>query len=300
MKRKNFLRNSTIAVGGAMLPFKNTIAYYDPQWNTLLRIAGYVLPTLVEKGVELIWDKFFKQEEKIAPTIHNTIVQITNVFRYASDPQLSKVSDDYNQHYSRIVRPRIGTVSLNGVGINSNVGDMVQKMNDESQRAITPVHSVKDLHTFDKSIWSRYCDVSNAQNTDSGRIYVQPLDHRPEQYQGVFWMEERFSYLIYEPAWYCWGLPASDPTEYRVSQTLKNDIFYKTGKYTTTDRYFKQEFFFMGENACRNAAQVKKTLWWNHDNALGEYYGLETIKPCGDPTSSCPNDKLDRPAIIKN
>ena len=116
------------------------------------------------------------------------------------------------EHYDDIVIPKLNKSTLNGIGYGPSDTKLRTVMNDFNEKASTPVHNVKDLATFKEPIWTKYCDLANFQTSElNDRIYVNPIDSCPDKYKEVFWIDQKHSFLLYDPKWYCWGLPCSNP-----------------------------------------------------------------------------------------
>jgi len=279
LNRRNFIQNSAFATMGLYTsPFwtKSLLASPAPK-PYLARILGYLIPFVVE-GIDILYDMY--QDNSQPDVIVNQ--SIVNIYNNSYD-----ISEGYRAHYTNAVKPYLDTAKLNGVGYYDDDDQVRSVMNDYSSKASTPLHSIRNVKHFNRNTWEQYCDISDLViSRGDSRVYVTPRDQRPAHLKGTFWIEDRFAYLIYNPTYYCKGLPTENRQLHFVDDNLGRKIKEKTGKITSTRQFYTQQWCYWGSN-CNGAEADYHTIYWGHDQAIKEYYGLGVIKGCGDPTIHC-------------
>jgi len=280
---------SILGLGTATMPLQ-ALSPLTPRAG---KLAGYLIPYLINPALKTLFETFFGEKGNTTST---GIVQ-KGIFNInTGDYQVSKA---YKEHYEMIVRPAINKQRLNGVGLNGDNYDLKKSMNDDRAKASTPVHAIKDLKHFDRQIWSTYCDIADLQGSDySDKIYINPQDNRPDKYKGTTWIFKRHSYLMYNPKYYCFGLPIENPQLHNIDYELRKKVYQKTLLQTTGSHYYTQRYFFQGAGVCNNPQEKITTIYWDHDDAIRKYFNLKKIRPCGDPTIECATDNhIARPDI---
>ena len=312
--RRNFIRQSFYAGTGLVLPSyllwgcgnsgansPNTIISSQsptihPQiqqanlFGGVSKVVGYLIPVLIEQGVKKLFDSFGTDSSSDHPS--SVVDQSINIF---SNGQY-EVSASYKNHYNKIVSSKLGTERLNGVGFLGEDTTIKSTMNDMNARATSPIHSVKDLNTFNVNSWNSYCDLSDLQTDDSGRVYVTPRDDRQAQWKDTFFVTQELAYLLYNPLYYCHGLPIENPQIYQIDDRFKRDVYQRTGLTTSKNSYSTQKFYFHGTNCKDLKSKEPETIYFGVDDALHAYFNLSTLKPCGD----CKGDGIGRPNMDRH
>lgn len=286
MNRRTFISTSSTASLGALLPF-NSFSRSPEKDDSWGRALGFLIPILIDKGIDALFDAY---EKWTSPQfVVDESIRIIN----------ENHNGDYNSYYNTNIRPRLGKKSLNGQGYREIDGDIRSKMHGKYKYATTPVHSIRDFadsndieKNFDPDLWSNFCDNSNLQVDDIGNVEVSPTDNRPIDYKGVFTVYSDQSYLIYDPNYFCVGLPTEDPVRHSINGTLFRDIRDKTGIKPTVESYYTQHFHYQGES-CKPLGGNQRTIYWGYDDAISKYCGLTDIETCGDPSDNC-KDGTDR------
>ncbi len=303
MNRQDFLRTSGLASLGLFLPKFMFSAELSPT-NSLNSLNGFMLPTLLSgDGGKL--DTLFKGflpgglgSSKTAAELFDK--GISHVLSSSNPNQ--KIASAYKTHYELIISKLKGTKDLNGMGYTAENLHMAALMSNHKVLADTPIHHVRDLGSFNPTDWSNYCDVADLQivTTPEGkqRAYVSPKDNRAEEYrkQPTFWVESELLHLLYNPVYYCYGLPIQNPQLITIDENTLMKIVKKTGKKASeikTD-YYQQQFYYHGgdKGGCKELKELQNkvhTIWWGHDDAVGDFYELKPLEGCGDPTNNCNN-----------
>jgi hypothetical protein len=164
--------------------------------------------------------------------------------------------------------------------VNGKIRDV---MDTHSKTAVTPAYAHKsDAETFN---FTNLCDASIKVVAEDNTLVVQPNDNRPDC--SPFIVEEELAYLLKNPIWYCVGLPSSLPNRFDIDYETKKEIFIKTGLETSRPYYMTQDFMFMGKSICGPdglaSGPVKRTIYYQTDNAISKFYDLTSIEACGDP-----------------
>lgn len=240
------------------------------------QVAGYLIPILIEKGVKQLFDAFGTGSSSDTPKsiVDQSITIISN-----GAYEVSKV---YDEHYKKIVRPKLGSEKLNGVGLYEEDPKIKSRMNDMGSKATSPLHSVKDLDNFNHDLWNKYCDLSDLQSDDSGRVYVTPRDKRPDEWKDTFYVHQELAFMLYNPLYYCHGLPIENPQRHDINEQMKKDIYQQTGLQTSKNVFYKQRFFYQGDNCGKLKSTIPESIIYGTDEALNKYYNVITMKPCGD------------------
>lgn len=254
----------------------------------VIKIVGYLIPVLIEQTIKKLFDSIGTNTGDPASIVDQSI----NIFSEGN----YEVSTSYGNHYNRIIKPKIGTIKLNGIGLTGDDPSIKSRMNDFGARATTPIHSVRDLDNFSIDSWNNYCDLADLQADDIGRIYVTPRDERRDEWKETVYVTEELAYLLYNPLYYCHGLPIENPQRHYVNDKMKRDIYNKTKIKTNKSVYYTQRFFFQGTNCQPMQSTAPENIYYGVDNALSQYFELNTIKPCGD----CKGDGIGRPKMERN
>lgn len=229
--------------------------------------TGYHIPIYINDNLTRLFNEFQGNERNSSAELIRKSLEMI----YES-PELGNIGTQYRRYEEQFVTPRRGTTGLNGRGYNGTSVRMSNRMNDDGVQAINAVHSVCFLGLFqEKDYWvNNKENLANLQSTGD-RIYVEPIDNRPDKYKGVFWVPEELSFVLYNPIYQVYGLPIEEPQIYRVDERFQRDIFERTGKTTTMGQYYSQKFYYLhiGEESCKI-----HTLYWNTDEVLREYLGL--------------------------
>lgn len=276
MNRRNFAISTAIYGTGLMVPFKNNLGKLsdDASWG---RIIGFLIPVIIDKGIDYLFDYFDKSSD--AEKLINQSIEIIN----------NTYNTTYKYYYDNMILPNKGKSNLNGKGFRQDLPLLRNRMNDANKRATTPVHSVRDVKHFKRDTWSYYCDNANLQVDDDGGVFVNPTDNRPSNYKGVFYVSKKHAYFLYNPSYYCVGLPIENPQYVSVTESLGRNIRQKTGKIPRVSSFYTQKYFYQGDNDCQNGGGNTRKIYWDYGNdaAINEYYGLSSIQACGDPSDYC-------------
>lgn len=174
---------------------------------------------------------------------------------------------------------------------------MITRLLDEQQRPSTPLHSVSaKLDSFDQARWQAVGDNSSElQGTLEDRVYLMATDGRPEKYKEVVWLPKSLDHLIYDPAYYSYGLPIAAPDLIAIDESFRREVRAKTGKDIdpTLWYYNKQQWFFQGQPTSKGLQEKMTTIYWNYDQAIQEYYGLVQLTVFGDATIPFASPKSD-------
>lgn len=278
MNRRTFISASTAASLGIFIPGKSLSKFATTDsWG---RVIGFLVPVIIDKAIDFMYDSFDKNSS--AETVVNESIKVVNNY-----------NSGYNDYYNKAIKPMLGSKKLNGQGYKTGNPEMRDKMNGDRKYATTPIHSVRDVKHFDRETWGHYCDNANLQTDDDDGVMVNPTDNRPSEYKGVFYVDSRHTYLIYNPSYYCVGLPIEDPQYMDVTGSFGRKIKEKTGIEPTVDYFYTQRFYFQGDNDCQGLGGNLRTIYWDHGDAVRKYYGLTPLESCGDPSEDC-QDGADR------
>lgn len=280
MNRRNFVSRIGVAsIGATILP--TSLMSYSPKVTSL---GSFLLPILIGEGasflIKNVFDSFSSNgHDDPVHKIANSSIEIIGNGNTIVSPKY------YDQW--EYMKGRIGKESLNGMGVEGEIRDMKNALADYGDKAISPVHAIKNVRTIRAKDWIAFCDLSEMQVGRSGNVYVIPRDNRAEKYKEKYWVEENLAYLLYDPVFYCYGLPIENPQVHYVDDALGRQIKEETGLTTTVKSYKSQKFLFRGENACDNEQDDITRVWYNHDKAISKFHKLQSLDGCGDPTIQC-------------
>ena len=279
MNRRNFILNT----GLTALSFPLTHNFLGIRSKIFIRnkLSGFLIPTLIDKSIDSQFASFTNNDNP------------SNTFNKSIDIINNKYNPDYSLYYKYKVKPFVGKKELNGRGYMEDVDIIRDKLNDEDKRAISPIHSVRDVKNFDAYEWKTYCDVANLQILSDESLIVMAMDDRPEQFRKEpYSVKKEQAYLVYNPLYYCIGLPIEDPQLKYVNQSFRDEVKNKIGKSPKVRSYYTQRFYYHGAN-CQQQGGQQRTIYWDYDDAISEFFGLVSIDPCGDPSVHC-SDGTDK------
>ncbi len=275
MNRRELIKDGAILLAGAP-----TLKLSGWLKKPAAPLAGYLIPTLFDKGLH---NYFVTYKRPSSGQESSTQLILNSLNRINSLP--STVRENYSIHYDKVVRPALYTKSLSGVGLNGTNTAMRTRLIDEQQHPSTPLHSVSaKLETFDQAKWKALGDRCDLQGTLEDRVYLMATDDRPEKYKAVVWLPKSLDHLIYDPAYYGFGLPIAAPASIAIDESFRREVKAKTGKHIDPSlRYYnKQQWFFQGDHASKVPQEKMTDIYWNYDQAIKEYYGLVQLVGYGD------------------
>ncbi|MCI4651548.1 hypothetical protein [Phaeodactylibacter sp.] len=293
MKRRNFLKNTSLMSAGIYFSPTLLIPEIQP------KLAGFLFPLGVDQGVNSAFNPLLRSNSSPDKIINEALGTLIDRGKISKNEEFKKVSLKYKDHYEFGIKPNLDSKALNGEGYYTDT-KMKNAINDYNDKTSTPVHSVKDLLTFNHEKWLQYCDLANLQiSSQNDRLYVRPLDNRKPEYKGTWYIDSQYSYMLYNPAYYCYGLPIENPTTIDLQESDYREMRQKTNQVTNAKSYVKQRFYFNGEQACQSIQGKLTTIYWGLDEPLKQYLGTTPIQPCGDPGVECDGDKPQgvRPSI---
>jgi hypothetical protein len=294
MNRRNFLAITSLSIPSILLGEIGKVNLLSEQ-----ELSGFLFPLDIDKSVKDTF-KGIMQKRKPSQVVSDALHKMINSgLNQSSNSEFKGVSNIYNEHFEAIVRPVMGTKHINGLGYGTD-NSIAKRLNEDGIIASSPLHSVKDLDTFDKATWSTYCDNSSLQSLDTvGRTVVRALDNRPDDMCVPFYVDDALAYILYEPTYYCYGLPMENPQKIYLTDSDKRDIREKTGSLPSIDYYFTQSFFFNGQNACQAVQEKKTNIFYGMDSTTSEFFALADVSPCGVPADECNGIIIntDRPSI---
>ncbi|MEL6699661.1 MAG: twin-arginine translocation signal domain-containing protein [Bacteroidota bacterium] len=296
MRRRDFLKTTgTSALALGVFPHLAYKALGENNSPNSWNFIGFLIPTLIDKGIDLMFKTFMDDNDSSVTSsiVQKGLININNGNFH--------VSNGYKYFYDNIVRPKVNKRALNGVGYYGTDKNMQEVLNSfDGFSATTPVHCVRELSTFNEQTWARYCDLADLQTSEySDKIFVTPRDSRPDKIKETVWIPKKYAYFLYNPKFYCYGLPTENPQYKRVTESLQRAIKEKTGKTSSSSYYYTQTYCFMGNSICKEPQEDYTTIYWDHDSVIREYFNLKTTKPCGDPTIECDGDSPTKPIITK-
>lgn len=279
MNRSQFIKMTSLFVAGNV--FKPKEMFSIPRVD----IGSYLIPTLLNNEIKNLHNTYKVNVNNMLTStelVEKSIDLIIN-----NDPG-HPVARKYKNHQERVVKRKKNTASLNGEGLDSVNTVLKNRMNDDRVKASTATHIVSDLNTLNISAWENYCDKHEKQPCEEDdKVYVHSLENNPNQ--DVFYVNRVLDYILYNPIYYCIGLPVEDPQKNFINESMARDIIAKNKTYKTIDKmyYHTQRFRFLG-NQCNKDRKPKDTvIYWNYDMAIHEYFALSPVKACGDPSLEC-------------
>ncbi|AXY74623.1 hypothetical protein D3H65_11800 [Paraflavitalea soli] len=280
MNRRELLKDGAIIMMGT--PMLNLSGWVK---KPAAALPGYLIPTLFDKSLH----NYFVTYKRSSSDLESSTQLILNSLNKINSLP-SAIRKNYSTHYDKVVQPILYTEDLGGLGVNGTNTSMRTRVFDEQQRPSTPLHSVSaNLTDFDEDKWRTLGNRCELQGTLEDRVYLQATDDRPAKYKEVVWLPKVLDHLIYDPACYAYGLPIAPPNTIAIDESFRREVMAKTGKEIDPKlRYYnKQQWFFQPQDAAKEPQQKLTDIYWHHDQAIQEYYGLVQLAGCGNPTTPC-------------
>lgn len=264
MKRRKFVKQSSAFLLYPLLDINNVFSrmieepprIQMPGLNNLIKDQSYKIHN--NSDLEKHFHDSIQKFKKYVPT---------------EKPKIERVIDNFSA-----VRDQ----DKNGLEGISQIYQMKEYMNEHEMQASTPAFRTKSSYSK-FNISSQLCDASTIQITKYQDLVVFPLDNRVNN--RVYLTPKSLSYLLFNPKYYCIGLPSQQPQKVYLSYEFKKQIFEETSIEPQIDSYNYQEFTFMGSSICRNGLESgpqKRKIFYNHDDSIRKFFNLVPVDECGD------------------